>query len=149
MNTKNEVLPKLEQWINEQRDSIVQDIVDLLAFPSVAEPQEGEYPFGEECAKALHYMLDYAEKLGFATENHENYCGTCTLKGTEGKKSMGVFCHLDVVPAGEGWSSDPYKAFVNSDDYIVARGSSDNKGPAIAALYALRFLKEQHDGVCG
>lgn len=142
MSGNVEVLPKLLQWIDDQRENIVRDIIDLLAIKSVAVPQEGEYPFGEGCAKALNDMLDYAKRLGFQTENHENYCGTCTLPGTEGKKSIGVFCHLDVVPEGDGWSSDPYKAFVNEDDYIVARGSSDNKGPAIAALYALRFLKE-------
>lgn len=143
MNDTENMISSLEKWVEGQRDNLVRDLIDLLAYRSVAVPQEGMYPYGEGCARALDFMLDYAGRLGFRTENHAYYCGTCTLPGSSGSRSVGVFCHLDVVPEGEGWSSDPYKAFVNEDDYIVARGSSDNKGPAVAALYALRFLKEQ------
>lgn len=143
MNETETMIAGLESWVEGQRDNLVRDLIDLLAYRSVAVPQEGAYPYGEGCARALDFMLDYAGRLGFRTENHEYYCGTCTLPGSSGSRSVGVFCHLDVVPEGEGWSSDPYKAFVNEDDYIVARGSSDNKGPAVAALYALRFLKER------
>lgn len=133
----------LEQWLAEHRGAMVQDIIELTNIRSVAVPQEGPHPFGDGCAAALDHMLQYAGRVGLETENNAYYCGSGTLKGKKGDKTIGIFVHLDVVPEGDGWSSDPYDAFLNEDDYIVGRGTSDNKGPVIAALYALRYLKEQ------
>lgn len=56
---------------------------------------------------------------------------------------MGILCHVDVVPAGDGWDSDPFKPVV-TDDAIVARGTLDDKGPTIAAYYAVKILNEMN-----
>lgn len=141
MNTV--IADQLNAWLDEHRGQLTEDIIALTNIKSVAVQEQGPYPFGEGCAQALDHMLKYAERLGFPVKNESYYYGYCTLPGTTGKKTIGIFSHLDVVPEGTGWSSDPYNAFLNKDDYIVGRGSSDNKGPVIAAFYALKFLKEQ------
>lgn len=64
----------------------------------------------------------------------------------EGEENAVVMAHLDVVPAGEGWDSDPYTMVIR-DGKAFGRGVSDNKGPAIVALHCLRALKEA--GVVG
>ncbi len=93
------------------------------------------------CAHMLYAALSMSERYGFSVENHEYYCGSAILKGT-GEKEIGIFSHVDVVDEGSGWTSDPYDPIIK-DSWIYARGSSDNKGPAVASLYALRYLKEQ------
>lgn len=58
-----------------------------------------------------------------------------------GEELIGILCHIDVVPEGDGWSSDPYGAEIH-DGKMIARGSLDDKGPTMAAYYAMKIIKE-------
>ena len=49
--------------------------------------------------------------------------------------------HVDVVPAGDGWTHPPFGAEID-DGKIYARGAIDDKGPAMAALWAILAVKE-------
>lgn len=128
-------------WMEEHRQEFVEDMMEFFRIRSVSEPQSGEFPFGEGCAHMLDAALSMSERYGFSVENHEYYCGSAILKG-KGEKEIGIFSHVDVVDEGSGWTSGPYDPIIK-DGWIYARGSSDNKGPAVASLYALRYLKEQ------
>lgn len=128
-------------WIEEHRQEFIEDMMEFFRIRSVSEPQSGEFPFGEGCAHMLDAALSMSERYGFSIENHEYYCGSAILKGNE-EKEIGVFSHIDVVDEGKGWATKPYEPVIK-DGWIYARGSSDNKGPAVASLYALRYLKEQ------
>ena len=44
-------------------------------------------------------------------------------------------------PAGDGWATDPYDPVIK-DNKIYARGSSDDKGPSMAAYYGMKIIKE-------
>ena len=50
--------------------------------------------------------------------------------------------HVDVVPEGNGWTADPFTMQIK-DNYMIGRGVADDKGPMVATLYALKFLKEE------
>ncbi len=141
MTFDQKMVDKIDLWIKQNRNSMVQDIMGAVNIKSVVQQASGDHPFGDGCAAVLQHMLKLSEGYGFETKNHENYCGTCLLKGTEGKKKIGIFAHLDVVPEGTGWEYEPYNA-VEKDGYLIGRGVGDNKGPALVGLYALRFLKE-------
>ncbi len=52
---------------------------------------------------------------------------------------IGIVCHLDVVPAGEGWETDPFVLTVK-DGIMYGRGIVDDKGPACAAYFAMKRL---------
>ena len=132
---------KCRQFIENHFSEMVRDLAALVAIPSVkGEPEEGK-PFGEGPAAALDAMLALAEKYGFQTKNHEGYVGTIDLDPTL-PTTLGILCHLDVVPAGKsGWKSLPYSLFI-SGGKMYGRGVIDNKGPAIAVLYAMRAIKE-------
>ena len=132
---------KVEQWVEKNRDSMIKDIVNLVNIKSVKGEKEGIYTFGEGVGNALETALEIAGNAGFDTWNEDYYYGLVTLPGKTSEK-IGIFTHLDVVPEGSGWQYAPYRAVVK-DGYIIGRGSGDNKGPAMAALYALRYLKEQ------
>jgi len=129
---------KIDAYFEAHREELVRDICRLIAIKSVrGEPKEGR-PFGEGPAKALEEALKIAEKLGFSPENMENYVGTVDLndKPTE----LSILAHLDVVPEGTGWTRESFCGEVE-DGKIYGRGSMDDKGPAVASLYALAAAK--------
>jgi succinyl-diaminopimelate desuccinylase len=132
---------KCRQYIENHFSEMVRDLAKLVAIPSVkGEPREG-MPFGEGPAAALDCMLDMAKQYGFYTQNHEGYVGTIDLN-PELPTTLGILCHLDVVPAGKsGWKSLPFSLYI-SGGKMYGRGVIDNKGPAIAVLYAMRAIKE-------
>ena len=135
------VADKLEVWIENTRQDLVKDLIDLARIPSVSAPQGGGKPYGEACAQALEKSMEIARRRGFSPHNHENQCVTLTLPGKTGR-TIGIFCHLDVVAAGNGWENDPYTPFLR-DGHVFGRGVTDNKGPGVAMLSLLEFLKKE------
>ncbi|MFT4107342.1 MAG: Sapep family Mn(2+)-dependent dipeptidase [Lacrimispora sp.] len=128
-------------WMEEHEKEFIDDICELVRIPSVSErTQVKGMPFGKHCLEALEKALEIGRRMGFQTYNHEGYCASLLWNG-ETESEIGLFGHTDVVPAGDGWSSDPYQPAVK-DGVIIGRGSSDNKGSLMSALYALRYLKE-------
>lgn len=129
----------LDYW-----DDILKDLSTVIAIPSVCGPRDGELPFGKDAARAVDAAMQMAKDYGFKTENVGYYA--CHAQLGEGEENAVVMAHLDVVPAGEGWLTDPY-AMTIKDGFAYGRGVSDNKGPAIVALHCLRALKDA--GVVG
>lgn len=128
-------------WLEKHWEEYLRDLGTLVAIPSVSqETGDPAAPFGENCARVLEAGLALGERLGFSGRNHENYCGTLLWKGSE-ESEIGIFAHLDVVPEGTGWTYKPYEMAI-LEDKIVGRGVGDNKGPALIALYALKYLME-------
>ncbi len=123
----------------EIRSRAIADLAEIIEIPSVAGEQEGIYPYGRECARALDKAAELCEKYGFRTENHDYRC--MSVFYGESEKEIGIVCHLDVVPAGDGWSVPPY-ALTKQGNLLLGRGTHDDKGPFIQALYTLRFFKE-------
>ena len=121
------------------REQAVKDLAEIVAVPSVAGEACGGYPYGAECARALDKASAMAEKYGFRVENHEYHCLSVLFGDSE--KEVGIVCHLDVVPAGDGWSGDPF-VLRRENGLLTGRGSHDDKGPFIQGLYTLRFFKE-------
>lgn len=132
---------QIDHWLETVRSEYISDVIGAVNIPSIAEKTEGPHPFGDACADMLDYMETTLKRFGFPYENHEYYCATSLIKGSEGKGEIGMFGHTDVVPEGEGWTRAPFDAQVDSG-YIVGRGSNDNKGSTFACVYAMRFFKE-------
>ena len=127
-------------FANEEiRRQAISDLAQIIAIPSVASDPDGIYPFGKECALALDTATDIAKKYGFEVENHDYRC-LSVLYG-DSDKEIGIVCHLDVVPAGDGWSVEPY-SLTEKDGLLIGRGTHDDKGPFIQALYTMRYFKE-------
>ena len=133
---------KIDAYIAENKEQLLQDIAALVAIDSVeGTPEEGA-PFGAGPRAALDKTLALAAGMGFATRNCENYIGYAELAGADPEKYLATICHVDVVPVGNGWTADPFKMRIQ-DGWLLGRGVSDDKGPMIVTLYALKFLKEQ------
>ena len=130
---------KLDAIVDSYKDQILSDIQKWVAVPSVAGEPEENAPFGREVRRALDTALETAKGYGFATRDLDGYCGEVTL--CEGRQTLGMLCHLDVVPAGDGWTRDPWGGEI-ADGKIFGRGTMDDKGPALAALHAMRAVRE-------
>ena len=130
----------LEKYIDSKKDEIIEEVCNIIKIPSVNEESKDENkPFGENVNKALEHFLELGEKLGFRTKNVDGYCGY--VEFGEGKEMLGIIGHLDVVPVGDGWSYLPFDPVI-ADGKLYGRGSTDDKGPVIAALYAMKAVKE-------
>ncbi len=127
--------------MNEQ---FYRDLDELLRIPSVAIDGDNEYPFGKECDRALDYMLDLCASYGFRTKKCGNLIGYAEIG--EGEEIVGILAHLDVVPAGNGWDYPPFqltRAVIDGVDSLVGRGVSDDKGPALICVYAMKNLLDE------
>lgn len=131
----------VDKWIEDHRDEMIADLQTLVRYRSVYEEgcSRPGMPFGEENYKCLEAALAMGRKMGFETDNVDGYAGS--IKAGEGEKTLGILAHLDVVPESSGWDHDPYGAEI-IDGNIFGRGTIDDKGPAIAALYALKAVSE-------
>ena len=130
---------KIDARVMELKDELIRDIQAWVSIPSVqAAPVEGK-PFGEANAHMLDVALETARKYGFETRNIDYYAGDISMGS--GEQTMGMLAHLDVVPAGEGWSHDPFGGEI-ADGKIFGRGTIDDKGPALCALYAMRAVRD-------
>ena len=131
---------QLEQYIDAHKEEMLADIIELCKIDSAKGPYVEGKPFGEGPFQALAKGLEIGEKHGFAITNYDNYVGTIDLNDKE--KQLDILAHLDIVPGGEGWTvTTPFEPVIK-DGKLYGRGTSDDKGPAMTALYAMKAIKE-------
>lgn len=97
-------------------------------------------PFGKGVQKALEYIASLAEKDGFNVDRCDGYC--TEISYGEGPL-IAIYAHCDVVPVSGKWKFPPFSATIE-DDIMYGRGTSDDKGPAIASYYALKLLRDNN-----
>ncbi|HBP37516.1 MAG TPA: dipeptidase PepV [Clostridiales bacterium] len=97
-------------------------------------------PYGRQTVRALNAFLDIGRRLGFTAVNLDNRAGY--VEYGQGQRLIAVLAHLDVVPAGSDWQTDPYDPVI-TEDRVIARGAADDKGPLTAALFALKALADE------
>ncbi len=127
--------------VEKCREDLLADLFSLLEINSERDDSKADkdHPFGPGPVKALKKFLEIAERDGYETKNVDNYAGHFTFG--EGDEELGIFAHMDVVPAGSGWNTDPYKPEI-INGRLYARGSSDDKGPTMACYYGLKIIKD-------
>ena len=119
--------------IEERKDQLVEDTVSIIRCPSLkADPLPGK-PYGEGVAQEM------GRRMGFSARSGDGHYGVIDFGDSE--EYVAVLAHLDVVPVGTGWDYDPFGGVV-ADGKVFGRGTIDDKGPAIAALHAMKALKD-------
>lgn len=131
---------EIEEYIDAHKEEMLEDICTLCRINSEKMPYVEGKPYGEGTFTALLTALSMAEGYGFSITNYDNYVGTADLNDKE--RQLDILAHLDVVPAGEGWTETAAFEPVVKDGRLFGRGTADDKGPAVAALYAMRAVKE-------
>ena len=125
--------------IENHKENIIKKTQELISIKSVEDVPLKGMPFGEGPYKALKYTANLAEELGFRIEEFDGYAAHADLG--VGEEIVGILVHLDVVPEGDGWTYNPYGGEIH-DGKIYGRGVVDDKGPTIAALYAMKALMD-------
>ncbi len=133
-------------WSKEvegRKEEIVDALFDLLRIESVKDEstKTKDRPMGEKIGEALDFVLELSEKIGLTTRNVDGYAGYGEYGIDEGSETLGILCHVDVVPATGEWTSPPFEPTIR-DGKLFARGAIDDKGPTIAAFYGLKIVKE-------
>lgn len=131
--------------VEKRKDALMEDLFSLLRIDSAMDMEhaDAENPFGPGPRKALDAFLKIAERDGYTTKNYDNYVGHFEYENGANADAevLGIIGHLDVVPAGSGWDSNPFEPEIRNGN-LYARGASDDKGPTVACYYALKILKE-------
>lgn len=137
----------IRMWTDQNEGRMLEDIRRLVQVPSIASSSildgylyRGEpAPFGDGPAEALVRMREISLRDEFPVENHNGYY--MTEGAGEGSCVIGVWNHLDVVPAGAGWQYPPFDC-TRVNGYLIGRGVQDNKGPAVAVHYAMKWCRD-------
>ena len=129
----------LNERVLAMQDALLKTLQESIRIPSVQGPAAEGAPYGTEVRKSLDHILSVAKQLGFDTVDMDGQVGWCEYGS--GDEMVAVLGHLDVVPAGDGWSFDPWGGEIRNDR-IFGRGTMDDKGPSVAALYALAALRD-------
>lgn len=133
----------MEQEVSRLIDSYRKDFVEMLQrwirIPSVKNAPEAGAPFGREVRKMLDTAMTDARSLGFDVRDFDGYACDVTLGTAEEK--IAVLGHLDVVPVGDGWTRPPFDGLIENSR-IYGRGTNDDKGPALASLFAMKAIRE-------
>lgn len=126
--------------MEKYKESLIKDIKKLVSVNSVINKPEANAPFGKGIKKALEECLKISESLGFSTYmDPEGYYGYAEVG--QGDELFAVLGHLDVVPAddAENWVINPFKPELIGDK-LYGRGTQDDKGPTLAAMYGMKAL---------
>lgn len=127
-------------FLEKYRPQIIENLREMVQIRSIEGPPVEDKPFGEGVHQALTLALETAAGLGFRTVNRNGMIGYAEYGS--GKEMIAVLGHLDVVPEGKGWIYPPFGAEIH-DGRIYGRGTTDDKGPTIAALWALKILADE------
>ena len=125
--------------IRAKTPEMLENLSRLVKYDSQLGKALPGMPFGQGPADCLAEGLSIAEELGFSVKNLDNYCGYAEMG--QGREIIGIAAHLDVVPAGEGWDTDPF-TMVRKGDRVYGRGVTDDKGAVIAGLYAMDLVRK-------
>ncbi|MCL0329550.1 dipeptidase PepV [Apilactobacillus xinyiensis] len=133
-------------WKEESKkykDAYLEDLKALIAIDSERDDEHGieEFPLGKGPAMALKKYLEFGQRDGFKVKNLDNIVGY--IEYGEGDQTLAILAHADVMPAGEGWHTDPFSMTIK-DGKVYGRGASDDKGPGLAAYYGLKMLKDNN-----
>jgi len=134
--------PQVLEWIDSHAGEMVAATQSLIRIPSTKGHPATGAPFGLETRQALDCVLSIGESYGLTVKNLDGYAGHIEWRpaGVAAEAPIvGVLAHVDVVPAGDGWTHPPFDAVVDNG-VLYGRGAIDDKGPLMAGLYATLAL---------
>lgn len=141
--SNEELVARIDAYVDEVWPDVLRDIAALVAVPSVADASKAEpgAPHGPEAKCALTLALDLCARLGLEPHDLDGWMGYADLKGASDTQ-IATIAHVDVVPAGPGWTQDPF-TMTQRDGYLIGRGVIDDKGPFVVSAYAAHYFARQ------
>ncbi len=142
----HQIKEALFSYIDDHFEEMIADLMDLIRIPSVQKEAADQAPFGPEVARCFSLMEEIAQKYHYSPVNCDNYVLCLDDPASPKEPLLDILAHLDVVPAGNDWTvTSPFEPVIadHKEDgpCLFGRGSSDDKGPALAALLAMRAIR--------
>lgn len=131
---------KLNDIIEKNKEAMIKTLTEWIQIPSVKSTPSTNAPMGIEVAKMLDKAIADCKEIGLEVRNFDGYAADARM-GKIDVDPLAILAHLDVVPVGDNWEKDPFGAEIYNG-FMYGRGTQDDKGPAVAALYALKAVKE-------
>lgn len=126
------------------KEQALEALKELVAIPSVLDEKTKteKMPFGKGVDRALAYVADLGKRLGFKVDRCDNYITELTYG--EGEKTLDIYAHCDVVPVKEeNWHHNPFRLTIEEGNIMYGRGASDDKGPGLSCLFAVKALRDE------
>ncbi len=139
------VIDDAKTYLNDQWGAVIEDLAALVAIDSSQDLDSAHAgaPYGDGPRAVLDEAARRMGRYGFSLQDCDGHCGYFDVAG-QGGKQLAVIGHLDVVPAGDGWTHDPF-ALTREGGCLFGRGVIDDKGPLLAAVHALRFWRDRYE----
>lgn len=133
----------IEKWIEQYEERIIASVKRLVSINSVAEPESDVKPYGQGCRKVQSEFCQLAKDFGYTCTSYDDRVIRVDARQSDANRrpDIGIWGHLDVVPAGHDWKYKPFAPVIDKG-FLIGRGVRDDKGPAVAALYALKCLQD-------
>lgn len=143
MANKDQLKQDIDAFVERVWPEVLDDIADLVSVRSVEDLDHAaeNAPWGPGPREALDEALCIADRVGLAAHDCDGYIGFADLPGASDKQ-IATIAHVDVVPEGPGWHTDPFE-MVRREGWLLGRGTIDDKGPAVLSLHAARFFAER------
>ena len=130
-----------DKIIEAQREPMLETLRGWIQIPSLKQDAQPNAPFGPALRQMLDITLKDCQSLGFEVRDYDGYAGDAKMGEGSDEDALAILAHVDVVPAGDGWTRDPFGAQLENG-VLYGRGTSDDKGPLAAALYAMKAVKD-------
>jgi acetylornithine deacetylase/succinyl-diaminopimelate desuccinylase-like protein len=133
----------LAAWATRERESFEATLREFVEIPTVSADPNRKGDIGRLAQRAAQLVRDFGGTADvLPTDGNPIVSGT--FAGDAGAPTVTVYNHLDVQPASretEPWNSDPF-TFTKDGDRYFGRGTTDDKGPALSALWGIRAARE-------
>ncbi len=135
----SQLIEKIDALIEDFEGALIEDTIRLVNIKSEEGEAKPGAPFGEGPRKVLDEVLEMGNNEGLFTTDYN--VGVVSLAIKKEEPDLGIWIHGDVVPAGDGWTFDPYNATLYKN-CIIGRGATDNKGQFAAVFNVFKILKK-------
>lgn len=135
---------QFKDLVHPYKEESLQTLIDFVNIDSVYDEKtvSAKMPYGKGVSEALSFVKALATKDNLEVKDIDGRAIEIYF-GDKNLPNIGIFAHADVVPATGDWVSPPFAAEIR-DGKLYARGTSDDKGPAIAAYYATKALYKEN-----
>jgi succinyl-diaminopimelate desuccinylase len=139
---RSDACDRLCAWLESRRMELAQDTAALLQFETVSggKTDQEKEKFNYEKKRCLAFLGQLAKRFRLSCRNYDDLVAVIERRGSSGG-CLGIACHIDVVPAGRGWTHPAFGGDI-IDGIVWGRGTIDDKGPTMSALYALAAANE-------
>lgn len=133
----------LTAWAGGQRERFEATLKEFVEIPTVSSDPARQADIRRCAEVAVRTIRDFGgEAEVLETAGNPLVHGRFT--STSGAPTVTVYNHMDVQPASretEPWNSEPF-VFTKQGDRYFGRGTTDDKGPALSALWGIRAARE-------